>query len=114
MINHVTVKDIAEKWQLENLTPEVDISTIEIHHAEVNRPALQMAGSFEHFDSERIQMVGNVEFMYARQLPAEVTLARCRQLFSYHIPCLIYCRNLRPSERLLEGARKEKVPLSLS
>ena len=36
--------------QLENCTPEIDISHIMITHPDVNRPALQLAGFFDYFD----------------------------------------------------------------
>ena len=32
--------------------------------ADVNRPALQLTGFFEHFDEERVQMIGYVEQAY--------------------------------------------------
>lgn len=111
MTNHVTVKELAEKWKLKNLTPGVDIGGIQIHHAEVNRPALQMAGFFNHFDKERIQMVGNVEYMYTKQLPDEIKNERFRELFSYHFPCLIICRNHAPHEQALKYAQEAGVPV---
>ena len=36
--------------QLENCTPEIEISHILIKHPDVNRPALQLAGFFDYFD----------------------------------------------------------------
>ena len=50
--------------KVKNLTPEVDISAIEITQSDVTRPALQLAGFFDYFDHHRIQIIGQVEHTY--------------------------------------------------
>ena len=60
----VKLEKIVEKMKLENLTPELDISKIKIKQPDINRPALQMAGYFEHFEDTRLQIIGDV---YKRQ-----------------------------------------------
>ena len=54
--------------KLENLTPELDISKIKIKQPDINRPALQMAGYFEHFEDTRLQIIGFVEYTYMQSL----------------------------------------------
>ncbi|MDE7403892.1 MAG: HPr(Ser) kinase/phosphatase, partial [Lachnospiraceae bacterium] len=54
----VKLEQIIEKMKLENLTPELDISKIKITQPDINRPALQMAGYFEHFEATRLQVIG--------------------------------------------------------
>ena len=41
---------LIEKMNLENCTPEIDIKSIKISQPDVNRPALQLAGFYDHFD----------------------------------------------------------------
>ena len=53
--------------KVKNLTPDVDISAIEITQSDVNRPALQLAGFFDYFDHHRIQIIGQVEHTYIKQ-----------------------------------------------
>ena len=53
-----------EPLKLTLLNPEVDMDKVEIRQSDVNRPALQLAGFFEHFDFERLQIVGMVESAY--------------------------------------------------
>ena len=60
----VKMEKVVEKFKLENLTPDIDIKSIKISMPDVNRPALQMAGYFEHFDSSRLQVIGFVEYTY--------------------------------------------------
>ncbi len=114
MQQRVTVQDIQNKWSLVNLTPEIDLAQIEIRHAEVNRPALQLAGFFDHFDHERIQLVGNVEYRYMMTLDESLRDERYEQLFSYPFPCLIFCRNLHPTKRAIAAALKRQVPILMT
>ena len=53
----VKLTDIVEKMNLKNLTPEVDITEREVLVPDVNRPALQLAGFFDHFDLNRVQII---------------------------------------------------------
>ena len=61
-MSSVKLNKMIEKLQLVNLVPEVSTDEIEISSPEINRPALQLAGYFEHFASERVQIIGYVEY----------------------------------------------------
>ena len=60
--------------------------------ADVHRPALQLHGFYEHFEPSRIQVIGNVETAYLAKKSNEDKAAAFAKLFSYEIPCVIYCR----------------------
>ena len=64
MANKVKLKTLVEKMNLKNLTPDVDLSEKEVEIPDINRPALQLTGFFEHFDSERVQIIGYVAVSY--------------------------------------------------
>ena len=65
------LEQIIEKAKLENLTPEIDISRIKVTQPDINRPALQLAGYFEHFAETRLQIIGFVEYTYMESLEPE-------------------------------------------
>ena len=71
----VKLSSVAEKMKLECLTPEIDLRKIKITQPDINRPALQMAGYFEHFDATRLQIIGFVEFTYMEGLSEEIQSA---------------------------------------
>ena len=54
----IEMSKLVEKMDLKNLTPDVDLSGIYLEEPEVNRPALQLTGYFDHFDNQRIQIIG--------------------------------------------------------
>lgn len=49
--NVVQMKQIVEKMNLKNLTPDVELSDKAEEVPDINRPALQLTGFFERFDS---------------------------------------------------------------
>ena len=55
----------------DSLTPEVDYSEKIVEVPDINRPALQLTGYFEHFDAERIQVIGFVEYTYLQKMPED-------------------------------------------
>ena len=60
----VQLTKMVQELELNNLTPEIDLSGIVIKTAEINRPALQLTGYLEHFANERVQIIGYVEYTY--------------------------------------------------
>ncbi len=111
MGEELKVEKIIEKMELKVITPDIDISSKKVMVPDINRPALQLAGFFDHFDNERVQIIGRVEAAYISQMDDETKKERYDKLLSYNIPCIIYCRNENPDEYMIEAARKYKIPL---
>ena len=107
----VRLSKIIDKMQLVNLTPEIDVSGIWVHVPEINRPALQLTGFYQSFDNDRLQIIGNVEYRYLESLTKEERLSRYSQLLSSNIPCLIFCRELRPEQEVIDMANKLGIPI---
>ena len=107
----VSVYKIVELMDLKVFTDNIDLKKRKIQSADINRPALQLAGFFDHFESTRVQVVGNVEFFYTQQLEEEVKLERFRELLSYDIPCIIYSRSLEPGEKFIQMAEERGIPV---
>ncbi len=107
----VALKDMIEKMDLENCTPDIDISEIKISHTDVNRPALQLAGFFDYFDAERVQIIGYVEYAYMKQMSGERRMEVISRLLDHQVPCIVFCRDLDLPEGLEEHATKKGVPI---
>lgn len=107
----VSLNSVIEKMKLENLTPEIDLKKHRITLAEVNRPALQLAGYFEHFDATRLQIIGFVEYTYMEQLSEEEKREIYEKLLANEIPCIVFSRELKPDEIFLETAIRYQVPI---
>lgn len=112
----VSLKDLVDKLNLENCTPELSIDDVKITQTEVNRPALQLAGYFDYFDSGRIQIIGHVEHAYMQQKGMEHSLAMLERIMagseeSPKPPCIIFCREIWIEEEIVELANRYQVPL---
>ncbi|HBN55807.1 MAG TPA: HPr(Ser) kinase/phosphatase [Lachnospiraceae bacterium] len=110
----VSLNKMIEKLELKNIVPEVSTDGIEIISSEINRPALQLAGYFEHFSSERVQIIGYVEYSYLKGLDLEVKMKNYERFMSSEIPCVIYASKTEPDEQMIELAQKYKRPLLVS
>ena len=53
MASSVTIEKLADKMKLTNLLPNISMAGKKIVTSEINRPALQLTGYFDHFYSER-------------------------------------------------------------
>lgn len=107
----VDLVQLIQKMNLENLTPDIDIKRIKISQPDVNRPALQLAGFFDHFDSERVQVIGYVEHAYMQTVSEERRYEVVSRLMDYKVPCIVFCRNLEVSERMIKLATEKEVPI---
>lgn len=107
----VSLTRVIEKMELENLTPDIDLSKKCITLAEVNRPALQLAGYFEHFDATRLQIIGFVEYTYMARLTDEERVEIYEKLMENEIPCIVFSRELLPDDIFMETAIRHQIPL---
>ena len=107
-----SIKEISEKLQLTNYTEHIDLSDCYIKVRDINRPALQLTGFYEHFDSNRIQLIGMVEYAYLHSLQSEDERHEIyKKLFSYKIPAGIICRGLKPEKYFIEEAERAGTPV---
>ncbi|MBE6560477.1 MAG: HPr(Ser) kinase/phosphatase [Ruminococcaceae bacterium] len=84
---------------------------IMVHMADVGRPGLPLAGFFEHFEPERIQIIGNAEFSYMQSLSG-TALSECLTAFlSHHPVAVIFTHGSIPTEQFLELAEYFEVPV---
>lgn len=107
----VALEEMIKEFSLKNLTVGVDISDKIIENAEVNRPALQLAGFFDYFDCERLQIIGLVEYTYLEKMTPEFRQETLKRIFSHKIPCIVICRGLPPQPEMLFYATENDIPI---
>ncbi len=110
-VDKVSVAELIKKFKLVNLTPEVSTEDIFINIPDVNRPALQLTGFFDQFDSERVQLIGNVENAYLMTFEASERRAKYAAITKYPIPCIIYARGIEPDSCMIDACRQAQIPL---
>ena len=107
----VPLSRIIAEFNLELLTPTVDIESGVLTQANINRPALQLAGYFEYFDTNRLQVIGMVEHTYLKTLEVKFRRENLLRIFQRKIPAIVICRNLEIFPEMLEYAEQYNVPI---
>ena len=107
----VSVAKIMQLMDLYNFLPDLDLKGRRIMVSDVNRPALQLSGYFDHFDQSRVQIVGTVEYTYLQQMDEQEREKIYRKFFEYEIPCVIICRDRQPDDLFLKIAEDNSVPV---
>lgn len=89
-----------------------DAKEILIHSPDVNRPGLQLAGFFDFFDKDRIQIIGKSEYAFLETLLDDGSInERIEAFFEQKPPAVIVTRSLEIFPYMIECARKYEVPL---
>lgn len=107
----VKLSRLLEDFKLEKLYMAPDGENIEIVTPDVNRPSLQLTGFYDYFDSNRIQILGMVEYTYLTKISTEERYNQLEMLFSRKIPALIITRGQELLDGMLELAEKYGVPV---
>lgn len=107
----VSLQKVVERMNLKNLTPDIDLRGRRITVSDINRPALQLAGFFEYFDPDRIQLIGYVEYTYLHEMSEEEKYEAYDRILRQKVPCIIFSRSLKPDQILLDLAQKYDTPI---
>ncbi len=107
----VTVKEIMNEFQLEELTGNKRLDEITITTSDVNRPGLQIAGYLDYFGTDRVQIVGTVETTYMEKMKPGERMKGLDDFFATGFPCMVVARNLPVFPEMIEVAKKYKIPV---
>lgn len=106
----ISVQALVDKMGLNVLTPEIELSDRQVSFYDVNRAALQLTGFFDHFDKNRVQVVGKVEQQYIADSDEKKIVENFEKLASYKVPCVVFTRSYVPSDSILKACTKYGVP----
>ena len=107
----VPFASVIEEFKLEVIhIPEG--KKVKITRTDVNRPGLALAGFFECFDHNRIQLIGNAEHQYLASLSKKERFYKMEQLAVHNPPAIIVTTGLSIFDEILEAAKKYGVALA--
>lgn len=107
----VALPKVVEKLKITLCNTDVDIEKIQVVQSDINRPALQLAGYFDFFDPNRIEIIGKGEYAYMENIGTEKRHAMMEKIFKQKVPAVVFCRDLEPDPELLPIASKYGVPI---
>ena len=106
----VKAKDILEHFKLELISGEEGINR-PVTTSDISRPGLEMAGFFDYYPAERIQVLGKTELTFFSKLTPELRKKRMENLCTDITPCIIVTRGLPVPEELIEASEENAVPV---
>ena len=107
----ISLSHLTKEFKLEMLYEASDFEKIQLTVEDVNRPALQLAGFFEHFEPARLQVIGLVEDTYLAGMKPEQRLAAFDRLFAFRPPALVIARGIEPVAECMIMARKHNITI---
>ena len=81
---------------------------------DINRPGLTLAGDYDFFDYEKIQVFGRGENHYLVKMIDNHELESLEHFFSYPVSCCIFSHGNEPPPLFLDMAEKAEVPILVS
>lgn len=96
---------------LETIYTPKPLTEIPIYAADVNRPGMMLAGYYQYFDANRIQICGMAEMSYLQELAVEVRREHLERFFACKPPALIITRSIPCLPEMLEFGEKYEVPV---
>lgn len=111
-MNHsIDLGSLIDELKLETDHLPMAAGEIMVHLPDVGRPGLPFAGFFEHFEPERIQLIGNAEFAYLNSLSAEEMRSCLTAFLSHHPVAVVFTHGNMPTAAFLELAEYFEVPV---
>lgn len=106
----VRTKDIIKKFDMELISGEEGINR-PITTTDISRPGLEIAGYFEYYPAERLQLLGKTELTFFEKLNPRDRAERMEKLCTDITPGIIVTRDMEVPVELVEAAERESVPL---
>ena len=110
----VTLKRIIKEMSLSTVFMPESGEERQVCSADNNRPGLELAGYYEYFDKDRIQVFGKSEISYLEMMSPEERAACAGRLTAYHPPAIVVTRSLKIPEELIDCCKRDGVPLLMS
>ena len=82
-----------------------------INQARIQKPGLALAGFVEYLHRGRVQILGNSEITYLKQMAPEPLARAARSLIGYGVCCFVVTKGLTPPTELIDEANREGIPV---
>lgn len=109
-MSYVTVSNVQEKLFLELCAGEAGIER-QIHTSDISRPGLEMAGYFDYYLADRVQLLGKTELSFFANLNEKERIDRMNRLCSPTTPAIIVAHEMEVPIELLEAAESKGIPV---
>lgn len=106
----ITIEDLRDHFNLELLAGQDGVKH-RLIVSDIKRPGIELAGYWEYFTPERLQLLGRTEVNFLNNLTWERREEQLVQFYSYPLSGVIITRNLEPPEPMIKLANEKKIAL---
>jgi HPr kinase/phosphorylase len=106
----ITVKQVIEGLRLEILAGAEGVHRI-VKNPSLSKPGLELAGMFDFYEHDRIQIIGSKESAFFHWLNESDQQIRVRMLFEKEPPAFIFSKNVVVPEIFLQLASEFHIPV---
>ena len=78
---------------------------------DLNRPSLEIAGYFEYYPNERVQLLGKTELAFFSMLSGNDRFLRIQKLCTDETPCIVVTRSLEVPDELIILGEERDLPI---
>lgn len=111
MKNIVSVRHLVEDNNLKVYSGEEFLDEKFIKISDISRPGIELTGYFDYYPAERIQLFGQTETAYAKELKSEEKYKLYKRMAQEETPVFLISTDLRPSEEMIKAATENHVPI---
>ena len=107
----IPLSKLVEDFHFEVLVKPECFEEIQVITPEVNRPGLALAGFYEIFEPDRIQLIGKAEVRYLQSLEPSTRRVMLQKFVDANPVAILYTTNLQVDDALIQRAEMRKVPV---
>jgi HPr kinase/phosphorylase len=109
-MNNITVNDLIKEVGLEVIAGEEGLNRF-IKSKMLSRPGLELAGLFDFYEEDRIQIIGSKEVTFFYWLNEDDQNTRVEMLFKDKTPAFVFSNNFDIPEVFIRNGNKYNIPV---
>jgi hydrogenase expression/formation protein HypD len=108
--NKIKLSKVVKEFNLSPLYETPNLDEVYVVRPDVSRPGLPLAGFFNDFEPERIQLFGNMEHSYLKSLSETERFNSLEAFFSHNVVCVVLTNGITPFPEMISLAEKYNIP----
>lgn len=106
----IKIKEVIKGLNLDIIAGESGINR-DVSNQSISKPGIELAGMFDFYEHDRIQVIGSKESTFFKNLTSEDQDCRVNKLFEKNPPAFIFSKNVVVPEIFIKYAEKYEIPV---
>jgi HPr kinase/phosphorylase len=109
-MSSISVREVIKGLNFEIIAGEAGIDR-KVSNPSLSKPGLELAGMFDFYEQDRIQIIGSKESTFFKNLSEEDQDCRVNKLFEKNPPAFIFSKNVIVPDKFIKYAEKYSIPV---